>query len=261
MFTLNQTRTAAIFLVGIAFTLCGGCAAGPNPADPWENTNRSIYNFNEGLDRVALKPLADGYVKVIPKPIRTGIGNGFDNLSYFNVIFNDLLQAKWNQGLGDTGRMAVNSTIGIAGFFDVATPWSLPAHRNDFGITMRKWGAGPGPYVVLPLLGPSTLTDTSGIGVKYVCTPTTWLNLPLYITASLYTVDTVDYRSRFDSVVRFRNDTAIDPYVFTREAYLQYRQEQAHEGQHPATGPSLYDEDEDGQPPATTKASSRHEGR
>lgn len=252
--TSASWRTAVLLLAAFACALCTGCASGPNPADPWENSNRSIYNFNEGLDRVALKPLADGYVKVVPQPIRTGIGNGFNNLSYFNVVFNDLLQAKWNQGLGDAGRMAVNSTIGIAGFFDVATPWSLPAHRNDFGITLRKWGAGPGPYVVLPLLGPSTLTDTSSIPVKYVCTPTTWLDLPLYITIPMYAVDTVDFRSRFDSVVRFRNDTAVDPYVFTREAYLQYRQEQAHDGKQPATGPSLYDEDEEPATPTTSPA-------
>jgi phospholipid-binding lipoprotein MlaA len=247
---------SAVMLVGLAVNFCAGCAQGPNPADPWEQTNRGIYNFNEGLDRVALKPLANGYVKVIPKPIRTGIGNGFDNLDYFNVVFNDILQTKWSQGLGDLGRMAVNSTIGIGGIFDVATPWSLPAHQNDFGITLRKWGAGPGPYLVLPLFGPSTLTDAPGIGVKYLATPTTWLNLPLYITAPLYVTDTVDLRSRFDSVVRFRNESAIDPYVFTREAYLQYRVQQVNEGK-PARGPSLYDEDEDTGPAATQPASQR----
>ncbi len=246
-------RTRAVVLLILAAGLSGGCANGPNPADPWEKTNRSIYNLNEGIDRVALKPLADGYTKVIPKPIRTGIGNGFDNLIYFNVVFNDLLQAKWNQGLGDAGRMAVNSTIGIAGIFDVATPWSLPAHDNDFGITLRKWGVKPGPYLVLPLLGPSTLTDAPGVGVKYLATPTTWLDLPLLITVPLYVTDTVDLRSRFDTVVRFRNDTAIDPYVFTREAYLQYRQAKVQEGK-PATGPSIYDEDADTAPVATQPA-------
>ena len=98
----------------LAFCLCGGCASGPNKADPWEKTNRFIYNVNDGIDRVALKPAADAYMKVVPKPIRTGIGNGFDNLIYFNVILNDFLQGKWDQGLGDAGRMAANSTVGIA---------------------------------------------------------------------------------------------------------------------------------------------------
>jgi len=246
---------SAVVVAAMAASLCGGCAAGPNPADPWEKTNRSIYNFNEGLDRVALKPVADGYVKVVPKPIRTGIGNGFDNLVYFNVVFNDVLQNKWTQGVGDFGRFAVNSTIGIGGIFDVATQWSLPAHENDFGITMRKWGAGPGPYLVLPFFGPSTVTDSSGLAVKYLADPLTWLNPPLVVTIPLYTTGAVDLRSRFDSIVRFRNESAIDPYVFTREAYLQYRQQKAQEGKPAAsTGPSLYDEDTDTTPAATQPA-------
>jgi phospholipid-binding lipoprotein MlaA len=243
---------AALVLAGVATSLCSGCAAGPNKADPWEKTNRATYNFNEGLDRYALKPLADGYKKIIPQPIRTGIGNGFDNLIYFNVVANDFLQGKGTQGLDDAGRMAVNSTIGIAGIFDVATPWRMPAHENDFGITLRKWGAGPGPYVVLPLFGPSTTTDAPGIGVKYLATPTTWLSLPWGITIPLYLVDTVDARSRLDSIMRFRNEAAVDPYVFTREAYLQYRLGQARDGR-PATGPSIYDEGDDEMPTPATK--------
>jgi phospholipid-binding lipoprotein MlaA len=164
-----------------------------------------------------------------------------------------LLQGKGHQGLGDAGRMAVNSTIGIAGFFDVATSWHLPAHENDFGITLRKWGANPGPYIVLPLLGPSTVADTAGVGVKYLATPTTWIDLPWAITIPLYAVDTVDLRSRYDSVVRFRNEAALDPYIFTREAYLQYRAAEAREGS-PTTGQSIYDEDNDTAAPTTRPA-------
>jgi phospholipid-binding lipoprotein MlaA len=252
---ISSNRWQAISLIfSVACMLCTGCAVGPNKADPFEKTNRAMYNFNEGLDRYALKPAADGYVKVIPKPIRTGIGNGFDNLVYFNVIANDFLQGKGHQGLGDAGRMAVNSTIGIAGFFDVATGWKLPPHENDLGITLRKWGAGPGPYLVLPLFGPSTLTDTSGLAGKYLANPTTWLDLPWGIWIPLYVVDTVDLRSRFDSVVKFRNETALDPYIFTREAYLQYRSSAARDGA-PATGQSIYDE-EDEAVPATQPAAS-----
>src|SRR5690242_16504311 len=101
-----------------ALILLGGCATNGSKIDPWEKTNRVFYNINDGMDRYALKPLADGYVKVVPKPIRTGLGNGFDNLGYFNVILNDFLQGKCDQGWSDSGRMLVNSTIGIAGFFD-----------------------------------------------------------------------------------------------------------------------------------------------
>jgi phospholipid-binding lipoprotein MlaA len=245
---------AAIVLAGVAVSLCGGCASGPYNADPFEKTNRIIYKFNDVLDRVALKPLADGYVKVIPQPIRTGIGNGFDNLIYFNVISNDLLQGKWGQGLGDFGRMAANSTVGIGGIFDVATHWGLPAHDNDLGITLGKWGVGPGPYLVLPLLGPSSLRDASGPVMKYAATPTTYLYLPVQIYLPLYVVDIVDLRSRFgSSVEHFRNAAAIDPYVFMREAYLQYREAQIHEGK-PPTEQNLYDEDSDAAPSATRPA-------
>lgn len=236
----------ALMLAGVAVSVCGGCAAGPNKIDPWEKTNRCIYDFNDAADRAVLKPLADGYVKVVPQPVRSCIGNGFDNLVYFNVIFNDLLQTKWCQGLGDTMRMTVNSTIGIAGMFDVASKWNLPAHDNDFGVTLGRWGCAPGPYLVLPLTGPSCLRDAPGIGVEYLATPTTWLNLPLLITIPMYVTNTVDLRSRFDSVVRFRNAAGIDPYVWTRDAYLQFRASRISEGK-PTTQPGLYeDEGDDG---------------
>jgi phospholipid-binding lipoprotein MlaA len=132
----------------------------------------------------------------------------------------------------------------------------LPAHENDFGITLRKWGAGPGPYLVLPLFGPSTLTDSSGIGVKYLADPLTWLNPPLVVTIPLYTTGAVDLRSRYDTLVRFRDESAVDPYVFTREAYLQYREQKVQEGK-PSTGPSLYDEDDDSGRATTQPASQR----
>ncbi len=167
----RQFIAAALLAVG-AVSLCGGCAGNPSNPDPWEKANRFIYNVNDGFDRAALKPAADAYVKVVPQPIRQGIGNGFDNLVYLNVIINDFLQAKWGQGLGDSGRMAANSIVGIGGIFDVATKWGLPAHQNDFGITLGKWGVKPGPYLVLPLFGPSSLRDVSGLLVEYVATPT-----------------------------------------------------------------------------------------
>ena len=161
----------SVLCVGCALIMLTGCAADHGNIDPWEKTNRAFYNFDDGLDRVLLKPMADVYVKVIPQPIRTGLGNGFDNLAYGNVILNDFLQGKLQQGLNDTGRMAVNSTIGIAGFFDVASRWGMHSHENDFGITLGKWGVKPGPYLVLPLLGPMTLRDTPGIVVASVTNP------------------------------------------------------------------------------------------
>jgi len=243
-------RGVQVILLGfVSLTVCG-CASGPNKADPWEKTNRFIYNVNDGIDRVALKPAADVYVKVVPSPIRSGIGNGFANLVYFNVVVNDFLQGKGGQGWGDAGRMAVNSTIGIGGIFDVASGWGLPAHENDFGVTLGKWGSTPGPYLVLPLLGPSTARDVPGLGVEYAATPITWLWLPWKITVPLFATRTVDLRSSEDDVARFRSTAAIDAYVFTRDAYMQYRDALIRDGKPPATQ-SIYDEDD---PEPTTRA-------
>jgi phospholipid-binding lipoprotein MlaA len=244
---------------GCALIMLGGCAGGRGNIDPWEKTNHFFYNFDDGLDRVLLKPVADFYVKTVPKPIRTGLGNGFANLAYGNVILNDFLQARWNQGLRDTGRMAVNSTIGIAGIFDVASKWRLPSHENDFGITLGKWGAQPGPYLVLPLLGPSTVRDVFGLPVASATNPLTWINPPLYVTVPLAIVQAMDARSRVETVLRFRNAAAIDAYVFTRNAYLQYRDNLIHEGKR-AVDQSLYEEEPETAPytaPSATQPVSR----
>lgn len=248
-----------IVCAGWALFLLGGCAGTGGNIDPWEKTNRVLYNFDDGLDRVLLKPASDFYVKVVPEPIRTGLGNGFNNLGYGDVILNDLLQAKWGQGLSDIGRMAVNSTIGVAGIFDVASKWGLPSHENDFGITLGKWGAKPGPYLVLPLLGPTTVRDAPGILVANLTNPVTWVNPPLYVTAPLGVVQGIDTRSRFESALRFRNAAAIDPYVFTRNGYLQYRDHLIHEG-NKAVDQSLYEDEPESTPtsaPVATRAASR----
>ena len=120
-----------------------GGPSGTGGIDPWEKNNRTFYNMNDQMDRVALRPLADLYVRAVPRTIRVGLGHGFDNLGYFNVILNDFLQGNTRQGASDAGRMAANSTIGILGLFDVATRWGMPPHENDFGITLGKWGAAP----------------------------------------------------------------------------------------------------------------------
>jgi phospholipid-binding lipoprotein MlaA len=236
-----------------AMALLAGCASDPKNIDPYEKTNRFMYSVNEGLDRYALKPLADGYVKFVPKPVRTGLGDAFQNLDYFNVIFNDYLQGNGKQGWSDVRRMALNSTIGIGGILDVATPWGLPSHDNDFGITLGKAGSTSGPYLVLPFFGPSTLRDAPGIGVEIVTNPITWLCAPWYATVPLGVTDAVDARSRYDSVVRFRNEAALDPYVFTRNAYLQYREGQIREGKPPpaSSDQDLYDVDDSTAQPTT----------
>ena len=227
-----------------------GCAKNPKNIDPFEKANRGLYKFNDGLDRVLLKPGADLYVKVVPQPVRQGISNAFDNLGYGNVIVNDLLQGKFGPALGGVGRVGLNTTVGLLGTMDVATKWGLPAHGNDFGITIGKWGAGPGPYLVLPLLGPSTFRDVTRIPVSMVTSPMYYLDVPDVVSIPMDVVRIADGRSRADSTIEFRDKAAIDPYVFVRDAYLQNRKVQIYGVEATAPGEDFYGED-DGSGPTT----------
>jgi phospholipid-binding lipoprotein MlaA len=235
-------RIFAICIAAYAMSFCGGCAATNSGVDPWEKTNHVLYDVDEGLDRIALKPLSEGYVKIVPEPIRTGLGNGFDNLGYFNQIVNDFLQARWQQGFSDSGRMLLNSTAGLAGFFDIASSYGMPYHDNDFGVTLGVWGVKPGPYLVLPLFGPSCARDVPGIVGGFLTDPTTWISMPAKVSIPLNIVRATDARARAARAMRFRNSVALNPYSFTRDAYLQYR-EGLIRGEKPATGPNIYDED------------------
>lgn len=239
---MKKNRCCLTIVLGAMLAaVLGGCAAHSERPDPWEKTNRDFYKFNDRMDKYAFKPAADAYVKVVPEPVRTGLGHAYDNLDYANVWINDFLQGKWQRGWSDTGRMAVNSTVGVAGILDVASKWGMVSHDTDFGITLGKWGVKPGPYMVLPLFGPSSLRDSSSVPVGIVTDPLTWVDMPFAATAGLYAAQAIDERARMDVQARFRDNAAIDPYVFTRDAYLQYRENQLREGA--ATQPTgLYDE-------------------
>ncbi len=234
-------------------TLLVSCAANPENPDPYEKTNRSLYKLNEDIDKWVLKPLSKIYEGIFPKPARTCIDNGFNNLHYGNVIVNDFLQGKFRQGRHDLERMAVNSTLGIGGLFDVGTRLNRPKNKNDFGITLGIWGVGPGPYLLIPVVGPLTLRDVPGIGVGLVTNPLFWVSTPLAVDIPLDVVETANARSQGDLLARFRNEAAIDPYVFTRDAYLQHRESQIHPVQAtPAKDQDLYDVDDT--PPTTRPA-------
>jgi phospholipid-binding lipoprotein MlaA len=219
-----------------------GCASKPGHVDPFEKSNRFFYGVNNSIDQYALKPAADTYDRYVPQSVRAGIANVLDNLALVNVIANDLLQAQWNQALSASGRFGVNTTVGIAGIFDVATPWGMPYHDNRLDITLGKWGLGPGPYLVLPLLGPSSFRDVPAIGMAIVTSPMYWVEQPWALIIPVSVVSTIDARSRSDMLFRFRNQAAIDPYVFTRDAYMQYREALIHGGQRPPET-DLYDDD------------------
>jgi phospholipid-binding lipoprotein MlaA len=216
--------------------LVGGCASTPNgdPGDPYENTNRKIYNFNDSLDRNIMQPIARGYVNVTAKPVRSGVTNFFDNVSYLNVMANDLLQGKGIQFLTDTGRFVVNSTIGIGGLFDPAKGMGLPAHDEDLGQTFGVWGAGEGAYLNVPLAGPSSFRDAPDYISSMLLNPLTYLNPVVNIPLAF--VSAVNSRANMLEATNIRDQAALDPYTFVREAYRQQREFKIYDGDPPGDG-------------------------
>jgi phospholipid-binding lipoprotein MlaA len=200
--------------------------------DPFEGFNRSMYQFNERVDRAVLKPLAIRYVEHVPPPVRTGVRNFMGNLREPTTIVNGLLQGKVRQAGKDTLRFVINTTFGLLGIIDLASYFQLEQNREDFGQTMGKWGVPPGPYLVLPLLGPSTVRDTVGLIPQYMYTDLTSGIDSDSLLWSLFATRAVDTRSsllRADAILAEQ----IDPYVFVRESYLQRRLVDVWDGQLP----------------------------
>lgn len=191
-----------------------------NP-DPWEGFNRGVYTFNDGVDRFFLKPVAQGYQAITPDPVEDGIGNVFSNLFEVRNIVNDVLQWKWGQAANDTGRLLVNSTVGIVGLFDVAQHAGLKrSEGEDFGQTLSAWGVGQGPYLVLPFMGPSTLRDLGGMPVDFFTNPIRYVDhVPTRNTA--YATDLLETRA---SLIEAEDLISGDKYSFMRDAFLQRRE-------------------------------------
>lgn len=191
-----------------------------NGNDPWESVNRPIYVFNDALDSYVLRPVAKGYTVITPDPVETGVSNFFSNLTEVRNILNDVLQWKWKQAANDTGRLLVNSTVGIGGILDVAKHMNLPkSEGEDFGQTLGAWGLGTGPYLVLPFFGPSNLRDGSGMPVDWYSDPSTYIDhVPTRNTERL--LDIINTRAELLNAENFMSG---DRYVFMREAYLQRR--------------------------------------
>ena len=212
-------------------TTDGGASDGGVPHDPWEGSNRAVFGFNDALDRALLEPIADVYSATLPAPLRGNVYNFFDNLAYPNVAINAFLQGKFEQGVEDTGRFLVNSTFGFAGVADVATGFGLARHDEDFGQTLAVWGLPAGPHVELPLLGPNTLRSLPGLAMAMVTNPSFYLGNSSTIPATA--LKTVDQRARLGPAIKLRNETALDPYVFQREAFRQRRRYLAYDGDPP----------------------------
>ena len=212
---------------GIVLTLAAastlaGCATGPNPRDPYEKFNRKMFAFNDTVDRVALKPAASAYKQVLPTFVQTGVSNFFGNLSDLWTGVNNLMQGKGADGLSDLTRFSLNSTFGLAGLLDIGSEAGLPKHNEDFGQTLGAWGVAPGPYLMLPLLGPSTVRDALVVPVDIAADPWAykhpvgWRNFGTAVRA-------VDQRAAVLDASNLMEEAALDRYEFIRDGFLQRR--------------------------------------
>ncbi len=221
----NHRSMLWLGLVVAASLLCG-CATAPRPMnkeDHWQGFNRGVYKFNDTLDRAALKPVAKGYKKVLPNWVRTGIGNFFDNLDTPTTIVNQLLQGKAKLAAKDTGRFLMNTIVGLGGFIDVATKAGLDRHDEDFGQTLAVWGVPSGPFLELPLLGPSDLRDAPSRLVDYFTHPLYYADMKWQEQTAIKAVEVVQQRSELLSLDATLQN-AFDPYDFMRNAWVQRRE-------------------------------------
>ena len=210
----------------ISFTsslVLAGCACkGTNPVDPFEPFNRKVYKFNTAFDNVFLKPPAKVYRAVVPAPVRKSVNNFYNNLDLIPTVGNDLLQAKGKWAIRDSWRFIINSSLGVGGLFDVAKTFGLPPHSNDLGLTLAKWGDKNSPYLVIPLLGPSTLRAGARWLFQFALySPYVYIHNDT-VVYSLLALRYVDLRSQLLDTDRIM-DEALDKYSFMRDAYLQYR--------------------------------------
>jgi phospholipid-binding lipoprotein MlaA len=231
-----KTTSPGRALRAVALTLAvgatlGGCAStgGGNPRDPFEKFNRAMFSFNDTVDQVALKPAATAYKKVLPGFVQTGVSNFFGNLSDLWTGANNLMQGKGADGMSDLTRVALNSTFGILGLLDIASEAGLPKHNEDFGQTLGAWGVASGPYLMLPLLGPSTVRDTLALPLDIKADPwaykepVNWRNVGIAVRA-------VDQRAAVLDASNLMEEAALDRYEFIRDGFLQRRESRIQDG-------------------------------
>jgi phospholipid-binding lipoprotein MlaA len=206
--------------------LLAGCATtgASDPRDPLEGFNRGVYSFNKGIDNVLFDPLSKFYQAITPNFVDRGVTNFFSNLNDIAVTVNSLLQFKVDQALSDATRFIFNSTIGIFGFFDISSAIDLPKHDEDFGQTLAVWGFGPGPFVMVPLFGPTTIRDATGFIVDQgILNPVFYVN-DTAAKAGLLTLNYVDFKADLLSAKKLLGDAAVDEYEFLKNAYFEKRE-------------------------------------
>jgi phospholipid-binding lipoprotein MlaA len=224
----TRIRAALAFPVArlaVVATLLAGCTTvqTPTKGDPLEGLNRTMFTVNDKIDQYALKPVAKGYVWATPQPVRDSVTNFFSNIGDVYIAANNLLQLKITDGVEDIMRIVINTVFGVGGLFDVATLAKLPKHDNDLGLTLGHYGVPAGPYLVLPLFGPSTVRDAVGSIGNYYVNPLSYIH-PDGLSWALYGLNVVNTRANLLSASDVLEGAALDKYSFVRNAYLQRRQ-------------------------------------
>ncbi|MBP6406589.1 MAG: VacJ family lipoprotein [Proteobacteria bacterium] len=234
VFSLPGARAGLWAALAALVLLTTGCAARGDVAsrDPFERWNRGVSEFNDNIDSVVLKPVAVAYREVTPPTVRTGVSNFFGNLGDFWSFVNSALQFKWQNAAENLMRVNVNTFFGLGGILDVASEMNIDRHREDFGQTLGRWGVPAGPYLVLPLLGPSTLRDTLALPVDRRGDPVQDIN-PQASRNATYLLRAVDARSNLLRASAVLDEAALDKYSFTRDAYLQRRRAELFDGNAP----------------------------
>ncbi len=238
-------QALTLILVGAVVAL-SGCASNTvkeeqqatHKDDPYENINRKIFTFNDQVDNYVAEPVSNAYKFITPQFVQTGIFNFFNNLKNVNVVINDVLQAKFQQSAEDAGRFALNTTLGLGGLFDIAKNVGFEQNDEDFEQTLAVWGVPQGSYLVLPILGPITARGIPGTVFDTAANPVTYVGMPVQLVAML------NARASAEGALKFIDEAALDPYVFTRESFLQWRKHLATDGKAEASGDLSGMEDE-----------------
>jgi phospholipid-binding lipoprotein MlaA len=247
-----------VLLTGCATTGSGTAGASAKPPsatakiDPWERWNRKVFAFNDKVDEAVLKPVATTYTKVVPSPVRRGVNNFFGNFSDMWSAVNNLLQGKFANSLQDVVRVGTNTLFGLGGFLDVASEFGADPQREDLGQTLGRWGMAPGPYVVWPILGPSTFRESIALPLDAQISPALAMhhNAAKLATTGMQAVNT---RANLLGATGMLNDIALDRYAFVRDAYLQRRRSLVYDGDPPEEKEI---EEEDMSAPAPANAAS-----
>ena len=228
-FAKPLSRSVAAFVLVLGLSGCATTAN--NPKDPFEGFNRAMFTVNEGIDTV-VKPVAQGYDKVTPEPVKAGVGNFFGNIADLWIAVNNFLQGKPLDGSSDIGRVLVNSTVGVVGLFDVASNMGLEKHSEDFGQTLGVWGVGSGPYLYWPVLGSRNMRDTFGFVVDSSADPVGHLD-HVSTRNVLMGVRLIDLRASLLPADKIVEQAAFDKYNYIRDAYFQNRRSAIHDGNPP----------------------------